>query len=334
MATGAVAASAADTASTSAPAPPSSSPFMPRWLRNLFPGGEHLPASPAMERQTSGASASSSGGSGPGSEADDIKQLEEMRNMDMQGYVEYCKKMRGGAPPPRPRRPSVSPDHYDYRTMQDQRRIAFLRMQQHEHIGSLVTKEESDLILAKREDVVKNRALLQAIADRTGVYIDLEVKDCIEQFLETRENAGQMHRYATEFGMPLPKGSQEQREMRRFMKRVEAEEKLAVALEKRDLTSCSLRHKLSWAGPTALCDQTGLRYHECCGALKAGAAAGEVDVSRLRIPPMLLHSKKAGKREVVDKDRERQVHGMFKSRAEGILRKAAMDGVKPRLRDY
>lgn len=134
---------------------------------------------------------------------------------------------------------------------------------------SLVTKEESDLILAKREDVVKNRALLQAIADRTGVYIDLEVritscaprglrqvssavcfwpggngyavpdvaracsctwrwvaptgcipaslqvKDCIEQFLETRENAGQMHRYATEFGMPLPKGSQEQREMRR-----------------------------------------------------------------------------------------------------------------------
>lgn len=38
MATGAVAASAADTASTSAPAPPSSSPFMPRWLRNLFPG--------------------------------------------------------------------------------------------------------------------------------------------------------------------------------------------------------------------------------------------------------------------------------------------------------
>lgn len=43
--------------------------------------------------------------------------------------------MRGGAPPPRPRRPSVSPDHYDYRTMQDQRRIAFLRMQQHEHIG-------------------------------------------------------------------------------------------------------------------------------------------------------------------------------------------------------
>jgi hypothetical protein len=29
----------------------------------------------------------------------------------------------------------VSPDHYDYRAMQDLRRIAFLRMQQHERIG-------------------------------------------------------------------------------------------------------------------------------------------------------------------------------------------------------
>ncbi|KAG2453596.1 hypothetical protein HYH02_001814 [Chlamydomonas schloesseri] len=305
---------------------------MPRWMRNLFPGGKDLEATqPVGERQASGASASSSG---QGTEADDIKQLEEMRTMDMQGYVEYCKKMRGGAPPPRPRRPPVSPDHYDYRAMQDLRRIAFLRMQQHERIGSLVTKEESDRILSEREGVLQDRALLQSIADRTGVYIDMEVKDCIEQFLDTRQRAERLHRYAVEFGNPLPKGSQEQRDADRFMKRIEAEEKLAAALAKRDPTSCSLRHKLPWAGPTALCDQTGLRYHECCGALKAGADAGDMDVSRLRIPPVLLHGKKAAKREVVDTDRERYVHGMFKSRAEGRLRKAAMNLSKPRLRDY
>ncbi|KAG2439219.1 hypothetical protein HXX76_004581 [Chlamydomonas incerta] len=305
--------------------------FMPGWLRNLFPGGRDLQAGPAAERQASGAGASSSG---QGTEADDIKQLEEMRNMDMQGYVEYCKKMRGGAPPPRPRRAAVTPDHYDYRLMQDTRRIAFLRMQQHERIGSLVTKEENDLILALREDALKDRALLQAIADRTGTYIDLEVKDCIDQFLDTRRNAERLHRYTVEFGNPLPKGTQEQRDATRFMKRIEAEEKVMAALAKRDPSSCTLQHKLPWAGPTALCDQTGLRYHECCGALQAGAAAGDVDMSKLRIPPVLLHGNKGGKRQVVDTDRERYAHGMFKSRQEGRLRKAAIIASKPRFRDY
>jgi hypothetical protein len=51
------------------------------------------------------------------------------------GYVEYCKKMRGTAPPPRPRRPPVPPTHPDFKSFQDYQRIAYLRLQQHERIG-------------------------------------------------------------------------------------------------------------------------------------------------------------------------------------------------------
>jgi hypothetical protein len=41
---------------------------------------------------------------------------------------------------------------------------------------SVVTKEEGERILAEREDVLRDRPLLQAIADRTGIYIPLEVR--------------------------------------------------------------------------------------------------------------------------------------------------------------
>lgn len=42
-------------------------------------------------------------------------------------------------------------------------------------MASLITRDEEDQILAKREDVLKDRKLLETIADRTGSYIDLEV---------------------------------------------------------------------------------------------------------------------------------------------------------------
>lgn len=41
---------------------------------------------------------------------------------------------------------------------------------------SLISKEENDAILARKEEVLKDQALLEAIADRTGVYIDHEVR--------------------------------------------------------------------------------------------------------------------------------------------------------------
>ncbi|KAG2499037.1 hypothetical protein HYH03_003222 [Edaphochlamys debaryana] len=257
--------------------------------------------------------------------------------MDMQGYVEYCKKMRSGSAAPRPRVPPVPRSHYDYGLFQDMRRIAFLRLQQHERIGGLITKEESDLILARKEEVLKDRKLLEDIAERSGVYIDLEVKDCIQQFLETRQRAERFHRFATEFGRGLPKTGEQQRAATAFMKRVEAEAELREALARRDVANCPLRIKLPWAGPAATCELTGLRYLDCCGRLSAGAAAeGKADESQL--PPQLRTLKKVGPKgrplPVHEQERERTAHVKFKGRAEGRLRKAFITASRPRFRDY
>ncbi|GFR43756.1 hypothetical protein Agub_g4868 [Astrephomene gubernaculifera] len=329
---GAAEASAASTPSSSA----ASGGFaLPKWLRTMFPGGKDLgPAVGAKAVSPSSSGASSSEGSAT-TDAEDMKQLEELRNMTMEGYVDYCKKLRSGSAPPRPRRPPMARDHYDYITFQDTRRVTFLRLQQHERIGSLITKEESDLILAKREEILRDRALLEAIADRTGVYIDLEVKDCIQQFLETRERSEHFYRYAKEFGQPMPKTGEEQRAAVKYMKRVEAEEELGRALARRDTGACPLRNKLPWASASAVCELTGLRYWECCGRASAGAgdSAAQPAAGQEQLPQPLQHLKRR-KEHVVEKGRERDAYVKFGSRAEHRLRKAYITAMKPRFRDY
>lgn len=268
--------------------------------------------------------------SGPaGGEEDDIKHLEELRNLTMEGYVEYCKKVRGGSDPPRPRQPPMPRDHHDYKLWRDFRRITYLRLLQHERIGSLISKEENDAILARKEEVLKDQALLEAIADRTGVYIDHEVKDCIRLFLDTRKRGERMHRYVTEFGQPLPKNDDDERRATSYMDRVEAEEKLRDALAKRDVANCPLRYKMAWAGPAALCELTGLRYWECCGKV-TGSVKSEAE-----LPVQLQHDRrKKEEDERLDRVHVRRTQQAFHERAARRLRKAALQAGKPRFRDY
>ncbi|EFJ40858.1 hypothetical protein VOLCADRAFT_119859, partial [Volvox carteri f. nagariensis] len=209
-------------------------------------------------------------GSQDSADAEDLKVLSELRNMTMEGYVEYCKKMRSGSTPPRPRLPPLRFSRAENRAWVDEARVSFLRLQQHERIGSLITKEESDLILEKRKEVLYDRAFMAAIADRTGVYIDLEVKDCIEQFLELRKKTERIHRFVTEFGHTLPKTVKEQQYALRFMERKDAEEELQAALARRDTVGCPLQQKLPWTGLAARCELTGRPYWECCGRTVAG----------------------------------------------------------------
>ncbi|PNH04806.1 hypothetical protein TSOC_008931 [Tetrabaena socialis] len=300
-------------------------------------GGKDLPGPIGPTRsQTDAASSSQPAKEDDGTtDKEDLKQLEEMRNMTMEGYVEYCKKMRSGSAPPRPRRPPVSRAHYDFSKFVDMRRIAFLRLQQHEQIGSLVTQQESEAIVARREEVLADKPMLEAIASRTGMYIDLEVKDCIEQYLMTRLNAERIHRAVTEFGKPLPKSSEAQKEVHKYMKRVEAEEEVRAALARRDTDACPLRHKLPWAGPTALCELTGLRHAECCGSISARAGAAGAQLS-LPIEPR--SAKRRGPQPVVDVAREMEAYSKFangtgRRRQTNAYKIALMQG-KPRFRDH
>ncbi|GLC37767.1 hypothetical protein PLESTF_001516600 [Pleodorina starrii] len=305
---------------------------MPSWLRNLFPGAKKTPAGSAVAGAAASASGSGAGkaDSKDSADAEDLKVLEELRNMSMEGYVEYCKKMRSGSTPPRPRLPPLRFNRAEFRGWVDEARVSFLRMQQHERIGSLITKEESDLILAKREDVLYDRALMEAIAGRTGMYIDLEVKDCIEQFLELRKKTERMHRFVTEFGHPLPKTVKEQQYALKFMERQEEEEQLQAALARRDTAGCPLRLKLPWAGGSALCELTGRPYWQCCGRLTAGAQSSSEAQPKLQLPPHMQQQQQ--NEPSPDPERVRVAYRRFKGHIGRKFRKAYIEASKPRIR--
>ncbi|GIL70979.1 hypothetical protein Vretifemale_1633 [Volvox reticuliferus] len=294
---------------------------MPRWLRSLFPGFNKAMVDPAGPLVSNTIKDSA--------DAEDLKVLEELRNMSMAGYVEYCKKMRSGSTPPIPRLPPLRFGRAEHRAWVDEARVSFLRLMQHERIGSLVTKEESELILAKGKDVLYDRAFMEAIADRTGMYIDLEVKDCIEQFLDLRKKTERLHRFVTEFGHALPKTVKEQQYALRFMERKEEEESLQASLARRDTAGCPLRQKLSWSGSSALCELTGRPYWQCCGRASAGTQATDMP-DRLALQ---LHPKQPRRDELLaDPERERVAHRRFRGHVASKFRKAYIEASKPRLR--
>ncbi|GIL46693.1 hypothetical protein Vafri_3616 [Volvox africanus] len=293
--------------------------LMPGWLRSLFPGSN----------KAVGAGPSLSSTSKDSADAEDMKVLEELRNMSMEGYVEYCKKMRSGSTPPRPQLPPLRFGRAEHRAWVDEARVSFLRLMQHERIGSLITHEESGVILAKGKDVLYDRALMEAIADRTGMYIDLEVKDCIEQFLDLRKKTERIHRFVTEFGHTLPKTVKEQQYALRFMERKEAEELLQAALARRDTAGCPLRLKLPWSGASAMCELTGRQYWQCCGRASAGTQVTN-EPDRLTLQ---LHPQEPKRNDLLaDPERERVAHRRFRGHIANKFRKAYIEASKPRLR--
>ncbi|KXZ52852.1 hypothetical protein GPECTOR_8g234 [Gonium pectorale] len=247
--------------------------------------------------------------------------------MTMEGYVEYCKRMRSATPPPRPRTPPVPMGHPEYHRFIDERRVTYLRFLQHERIGSLITKEESEDILERKEAFLSDRKLLQAIADRTGVYIDLEVKDCIQQFLKLRQDGERMHRAVTEFDKKLPKTLEDQKAIINFMKGTEVEEERQKALALRDSEACPLRHNQSWTGAGAICELTKLRYWECCGSLAAQPKTGPPRYHRDPDTPEW--------KAIVERETEREANSKFKGMAKHSLRKAYVTSRPPKFRkDY
>eukprot|EP00798_Chlamydomonas_sp_ICE-L_P019997 gene19997-26710_t len=263
------------------------SSYVPAWLRDMIPGTLAAMAPLEGGPQVRGAKnfMSSKPSKKPGdSEAPSSKEeaatkkevakeeeqmmqeLEEAKNMDMDGYVGYCRKVRiQTTSPPRPRLPPVPRWHHDYTMFVDLRRASYLRICQHEKIGSAMTEEEKDQIFEQLADSAEDKKLLDTIAKRTGIYMDLEVKDCIKSFIETRESSLRQFRWVKELGRPAPKSQDARKEMNDYMDNLEKEEKRSLKLIRQDTVDCPMRPILNWVGPMAVCSKTGLKYYECCG---------------------------------------------------------------------
>nr|8APN_Ub Chain Ub, mL105 [Polytomella magna] len=124
-----------------------------------------------------------------------IKLLESRKDMDVNGYVMYCREELGKLTVPRPRAPPVSPKHEDYKTFVDEERVTYMRMKQHEKISLFLTEEEKNTVTTKGKDILDDKRFIQTIASRTGFYIAEEVRDCLSEFFNFRDSSRRLLTY-------------------------------------------------------------------------------------------------------------------------------------------
>lgn len=92
-------------------------------------------------------------------------------------YAEMLNQVLMAREAPRPRICPVPPNHADYDKFVDIQRVSYLRLkQQRAIVGSFMTGEEKERVLAQKLDVLKDKVFLDTIASRTGMYIQEEVR--------------------------------------------------------------------------------------------------------------------------------------------------------------
>eukprot|EP00195_Chlamydomonas_chlamydogama_P010763 CAMPEP_0202906114 /NCGR_PEP_ID=MMETSP1392-20130828/37367_1 /ASSEMBLY_ACC=CAM_ASM_000868 /TAXON_ID=225041 /ORGANISM="Chlamydomonas chlamydogama, Strain SAG 11-48b" /LENGTH=289 /DNA_ID=CAMNT_0049594479 /DNA_START=307 /DNA_END=1177 /DNA_ORIENTATION=- len=219
------------------------------------------------------------------------KWLEENKDMDLDGYAEYCRQMKSGSPSPRPRVAPVPLDHPDHKKFMDARRISYLRISQHEAIIIKMSEEEKELIKKDPTAAAKDADLLKRIAERTGVYIDLEVKDCIKCYKDSADNARHLYRWVVTEGKPYPKTRAAQKQVDAAMARKEEAERKMEKMAGLNVATCPMRPVMAFMGPDSLCSATGLKYFDCCGAqqqpswIKGERKAKALEKERGRLAP-------------------------------------------------
>ncbi|KAG1668512.1 hypothetical protein FOA52_012106 [Chlamydomonas sp. UWO 241] len=273
-------------ASPAEPAAPAPS-VLPQWMRMLLPGARHLaPPSLGIPASTPGTAAAGGALADSGAEPpvaavqapDDPKSpeaarkkeymdhLEANKDMTIEGFVDLNKQLWLGTPTPLPKTLTVGRNHPDAKRFIDWKRVSYLRTMQHERIASTMTPEEQADIKARgRESVLGDKALLASLAQRTGVYIDDEVRDCLRSYFDTRDHMRRLYRWTFVLGEPEPANSEQQANALKEMKALEGDEGRVEALELQDRTKCPIIPVLDFVGHDAVCSRTGLKYHECCG---------------------------------------------------------------------
>eukprot|EP00955_Chlamydomonas_euryale_P094882 364899-Chlamydomonas_euryale.AAC.22 len=104
-----------------------------------------------------------------------IQYLEQHKDLTVDGFVELNKQLWMGSQPPRPRMLQLPRSHPDAKRYIDWKRVSYLRTMQHERIASMMSDAEKAAVRERGRDVLADRTLLSAIAQRTGVYMDDEV---------------------------------------------------------------------------------------------------------------------------------------------------------------
>lgn len=230
---------------------------MPSWMQNLMPGGSKLPTPPPP--------ANKGGGSDDQREAAKrLQELDKNKNMSIQDYVEHCRTMRLQNDPPIPQFPPLPPSHHDWMRFIDMQRMAWLRVYQHEKIGGMFSDADIAEVTSRGKDIQDDQQFLTRIADRTGLYIDLEVQDFLKKYFSTRDNFRWLHRWV-KAGRPYPRSWPEHDRVYKYEEGQEKREEIEVKLKKRDRKNCPVIPRLKWLGTECTCSLTGLKFFECCG---------------------------------------------------------------------
>ncbi|GAX85764.1 hypothetical protein CEUSTIGMA_g13179.t1 [Chlamydomonas eustigma] len=263
--------------------------FIPSWLRSLLPGGQHLtsttrkpesnlgiPSRDVVVHKDVGITADTAMvapeplASASQSEKDKqrkefVDHLTRYRDMTMDDFTELNMQVWINSEPPKPRVLNLGRNHPDQRNFVDWQRVSYLRTMQHDKICNLFTDEEKNKIKEDGKALLRDKKFLKEVEARSGVYIDLEVKDCIQGYLDTRDRMRRMYRWVVVLGEPEPVTTEQQASVLKEMEALEADEERLEKLEKQDRNNCPILPVLDFMGHDAVCKLTGLKYHQCCG---------------------------------------------------------------------
>jgi hypothetical protein len=142
------------------------------------------------------------------------------------GFIDINKQVFSNASPPKPRVLHINRMHPDFKRFIDWKRVSYLRTMQHERISSLMTDEEKQRIKSEGKPILQDKQFLQSIADRSAIYIDHEVKDCVQGYLETRDHMRRMYRWVVVLGEPEPVTQVQQKRALEEMKALEEDGEL------------------------------------------------------------------------------------------------------------
>eukprot|EP00197_Chlamydomonas_leiostraca_P003663 CAMPEP_0202860242 /NCGR_PEP_ID=MMETSP1391-20130828/2029_1 /ASSEMBLY_ACC=CAM_ASM_000867 /TAXON_ID=1034604 /ORGANISM="Chlamydomonas leiostraca, Strain SAG 11-49" /LENGTH=420 /DNA_ID=CAMNT_0049539383 /DNA_START=122 /DNA_END=1384 /DNA_ORIENTATION=- len=272
------------TPSTSAPAAPASAEEskkstlfqMPKWMRNLMPGGSRDDPAPGA----------ASGSREAGKTSDDKEkqmQQERKRQIDMlkslsqgtvDGYQAYIQQQIMQQDEPKPLQPPVPMWHKDYKRFMDQRRVQYIRVRQHNEICKSMEEADKRRVQTEGGAVLKDVAFLNKVAQYAVnsknpdvPYTAWEVGDCIWSLLTLKRSTRRLLACydRNEPNWQPPDDPDKTEKLYLEIEQEEARDWYGRALLKRNPAECTLSGGITYAKPYVTCQTTGLPWKYCCG---------------------------------------------------------------------
>ncbi|GFH29315.1 uncharacterized protein HaLaN_27954, partial [Haematococcus lacustris] len=245
------------------------------FLHGLLPRAKIIPQPPtsaAAETDTESAKEA-----GPeDTEKEELQQLEDGAKMGLDRYAQYCQEqaLAIGTECPQPKLPPVPKSHPDYVLFIDYPRVNWLSWTQRRDIvqkldsalkAELEAAADEGLVEALVRDPAFLARCLQSVVSPKH-YIELEVRDCLLDWIKTRRYLSSLLYWRTVLKRPTPATQEGVDRMQREHRAAEAKAWLQERLGLRRDGQCGLHASVAAAaGLSVPCPINGLPWRNCCG---------------------------------------------------------------------